>query len=205
MIRKNIIRLLILAIPLSFSSCARSSSEVWEDTKVCSKYMKKGFGSLLGVNKKNKHQRTFSFVPLYEDELPIAKFTSSADMQEEEVLSLNEPTRSPFEKITFDTDSYTIKGEHHLRYLQEIVNYMVKYPKVRLIIEGHTDERGTASYNLALGVRRANSVKNFLIKKGISPDRILPVSYGKERPVAMEHNEVCWRQNRRTEFKLNAK
>ena len=68
---------------------------------------------------------------------------------------------------------------------------------MRVSIEGHADERGTREYNLALGARRANAVKEFLVSVGVSSARIDTVSYGKERPVCTESNEACWTQNRR--------
>ena len=66
------------------------------------------------------------------------------------------------------------------------------------MIEGHADERGTREYNLALGERRANSAKDFLIALGISPNRVKTISYGKERPVALGHDDASWSQNRRS-------
>jgi peptidoglycan-associated lipoprotein len=68
---------------------------------------------------------------------------------------------------------------------------------VRLTIEGHCDERGTREYNLALGARRANAVKEFLVAQGVPADRLETVSYGKERPICTESGEDCWSQNRR--------
>lgn len=75
--------------------------------------------------------------------------------------------------------------------------WLNKYPRVRVIIEGHCDERGTREYNLALGARRANSVKEYLVAEGVAHDRIDTISYGKERPICTESNENCWTQNRR--------
>ena len=72
-----------------------------------------------------------------------------------------------------------------------------------LVIEGHCDERGTVEYNLALGERRANAVKRYLVQLGVSSSRISTISYGKERPVIQEHNESAWSQNRRAEFKIS--
>ena len=66
-----------------------------------------------------------------------------------------------------------------------------------MIIEGHTDERGTRTYNLALGERRAKAVKNYLALKGVSPSRVEVVSYGFEKPVNPAHNEAAWAENRR--------
>ena len=72
-------------------------------------------------------------------------------------------------------------------------------PSVRVSIEGHCDERGTRDYNLALGDRRANSVKDYLTFLGVKSERIATISYGKERPRALGSNEAAWSQNRRSE------
>ena len=75
--------------------------------------------------------------------------------------------------------------------------WLAKYPAVKISIEGHCDERGTREYNLALGARRANAVKEYLVSQGVSTGRLETVSYGKERPICTESNEDCWSQNRR--------
>ena len=75
--------------------------------------------------------------------------------------------------------------------------WLQKYPAVRVSVEGHADERGTREYNLALGARRANAVKEYLVAQGVSTGRLETVSYGKERPICTESNEGCWAQNRR--------
>ena len=75
--------------------------------------------------------------------------------------------------------------------------WLAKYPAVRVTVEGHCDERGTREYNLALGARRANAVKEYLVSQGVSTARVETVSYGKERPICTESNEGCWAQNRR--------
>src|SRR5690349_5980728 len=74
---------------------------------------------------------------------------------------------------------------------------LAKYPAVRVTIEGHCDERGTREYNLALGARRANAVKEYLVSQGVSTARVETVSYGKERPICTQSDEACWAQNRR--------
>jgi len=81
--------------------------------------------------------------------------------------------------------------------LEKQAAWLKKYGGVRVTIEGHADERGTREYNLALGERRANSAKDFLIALGVSPNRVKTISYGKERPVALGHDEKSWSQNRR--------
>ena len=75
--------------------------------------------------------------------------------------------------------------------------WLAKYPAVRVSVEGHADERGTREYNLALGARRANAVKEYLVSQGVSTGRVETISYGKERPICTESNEACWAQNRR--------
>ncbi|HWA69154.1 MAG TPA: peptidoglycan-associated lipoprotein Pal [Rhizomicrobium sp.] len=75
--------------------------------------------------------------------------------------------------------------------------WLARYPAVKVTIEGHADERGTREYNLALGARRANAVKEYLVSQGVSTARIETVSYGKERPICTESTESCWAQNRR--------
>ena len=75
--------------------------------------------------------------------------------------------------------------------------WLARYPAVRVTVEGHCDERGTREYNLALGARRANAVKEYLVSQGVSTARVETVSYGKERPICTESNEACWAQNRR--------
>ena len=81
--------------------------------------------------------------------------------------------------------------------LQKQAAWLNKYPQVAITVEGHADERGTREYNLALGARRANAVKEFLVAQGVSAGRLETVSYGKERPICTESSEDCWAQNRR--------
>lgn len=81
--------------------------------------------------------------------------------------------------------------------LQRQAAWLSKYPRVRVTIEGHCDERGTREYNLALGARRANSVKDYLVGQGVAFGRIDTISYGKERQICTESSENCWMQNRR--------
>ena len=81
--------------------------------------------------------------------------------------------------------------------LDEQAAWLQRFPRVRITIEGHCDERGTREYNLALGDRRANAAKNYLAAKGIDVGRITTISYGKERPLALGSDEASWAQNRR--------
>ncbi|SHN55922.1 peptidoglycan-associated lipoprotein Pal [Erythrobacter sanguineus] len=98
--------------------------------------------------------------------------------------------------IYFDTDRYNVDSQDAAA-LQAQAQYFARYPQISFTIQGHADERGTREYNLALGERRANAAKNFLVSLGVDPGRIAVVSYGKERPVALGSNEGAWAQNRR--------
>ena len=98
--------------------------------------------------------------------------------------------------IYFDTDKFDIDAEDQAA-LRQQAQYLQQYPNVRATVEGHCDERGTREYNLALGERRANAAKNYLVSLGVGAERITTVSYGKERPVALGSNEQAWARNRR--------
>ena len=98
--------------------------------------------------------------------------------------------------IYFDTDRYNIDSADAAA-LQTQAQYLARYPQISITIEGHADERGTREYNLALGERRANAAKNYLVGLGVDAARVRTVSYGKERPIALASNEAAWAQNRR--------
>jgi len=100
------------------------------------------------------------------------------------------------DRVFFDFDKSALKPEGK-DLLGKWVAFLKKYPNDQLTVEGHTDERGTREYNLALGERRANTVKEFLVANGVQATRLKTVSYGKERPAVLGSNEVAWAQNRR--------
>ena len=98
--------------------------------------------------------------------------------------------------VHFGLDQYDIDDTARA-ILDTQVQWLQRYPNVRITIEGHCDERGTREYNLALGDRRANAAKNYLADRGIDASRITTISYGKERPIALGSDEASWAQNRR--------
>ena len=100
------------------------------------------------------------------------------------------------DRIYFDTDKSDIDAEDQSVLASQAV-WLKKYPHVRVTIEGHCDERGTREYNMALGERRANSARDFLLSQGVPANRLLVTSWGKERPVAPGSDESAWAQNRR--------
>jgi len=129
---------------------------------------------------------------------------SEADRQREEAAMMAEEARMRAfvdEHIHFDFDKYDLKPKA-MMILDEKAAYLREHPEVRVLIEGHCDERGTNEYNLALGDRRANSAKNYLVRSGVAESRITTISYGEEQPLCTEHTESCWWRNRRAQFQV---
>ena len=101
------------------------------------------------------------------------------------------------DRIFFATNKYNISSKGTETLLKQ-ANYLKSNPNLNVSLEGHADERGTREYNLALGEKRANAVKDYLISNGISSVRVNVISYGKEKPVNPASNAIAWSQNRRT-------
>jgi len=106
--------------------------------------------------------------------------------------------------IHFELDSASIR-EADRDVLEKNAEWLKRWPSVRAAIEGHCDSRGTAEYNLALGDRRASSVRTYLVNLGVPAERLTSVSKGKEQPVCLHEHESCWQQNRRGSFTITAK
>jgi peptidoglycan-associated lipoprotein len=101
--------------------------------------------------------------------------------------------------ITFDFDKYDLRTDARAT-LDRKVSFMNQISSVRAQVEGHCDERGTNTYNMALGERRANAAKQYLTTAGVNPGRLTTISYGEERPLDPGHNEAAWARNRRAHF-----
>ena len=101
--------------------------------------------------------------------------------------------------FAFDRDTLTPAATANL---DKSADWLNSHPEVAIIVEGNCDERGTNEYNMALGERRANSAKRYLVGLGISAERISTISYGEERPVDPAQNEAAWAKNRRDDFKI---
>jgi peptidoglycan-associated lipoprotein len=100
------------------------------------------------------------------------------------------------DRIFFGFDKFDLSSDAQ-RTLRLQAEWLISNSGLSVRVEGHCDERGTREYNLALGERRANSIKNFLVELGVAPSRITTISFGKERPVALGSNDAAWAQNRR--------
>jgi peptidoglycan-associated lipoprotein len=106
------------------------------------------------------------------------------------------------DRVFYDFDKSDLKPEAR-RTIERWAAFLRQYPQLTVTVEGHCDERGTREYNLALGERRANSAKNFLVSLGIEARRVATISYGKERPAVVGSNEAAWSQNRRGVMVVN--
>ncbi len=142
---------------------------------------------------------------------PPAKETTTKEQFEKSLVAERTPgiqgqvfESSMLKDVHFNFDKYDIRPED-TAILKENAALLKKFSNVKIQIEGHCDERGTVEYNLALGERRANKTKDFLVSLGISTDRISTISYGKERPLDPGHNEEAWAKNRRAHTIITAK
>lgn len=109
------------------------------------------------------------------------------------------PAGGPLKDIYFDFDRYDLKADARAT-LKANADWLKANPSARAEIEGHCDERGTNEYNLALGAKRAQAARDYLITLGIAKERISTKSYGEELPVCKEQNEGCWQKNRHDRF-----
>lgn len=106
--------------------------------------------------------------------------------------------------VHFEYNEFAVRDEDKA-VLKKQADWLSKFPDVKITIEGYADERGTREYNIALGGRRANAVKEYLVSVGISTARIDTISYGKDKPICADSTEECWQQNRRGVTAIKAK
>ncbi|MGE5246459.1 MAG: peptidoglycan-associated lipoprotein Pal [Betaproteobacteria bacterium] len=139
---------------------------------------------------------------------PPAPAPAPKPLTEEEVFAqksleqLN--AEHPLDDAFFDLDKSDIRDDAKPA-LQKDAAWMQKWTSTQVTIEGHCDERGSSEYNLALGERRANAVKDYLVSLGVPAGRLATISKGKEQPFCTGHDESCWQQNRRGHFIVTAK
>jgi peptidoglycan-associated lipoprotein len=126
----------------------------------------------------------------------VAQDSSASTMTADEQFHAN------VQDIFFDYDAYDVRPDAQSS-LSKTAAYLATNPKIKVLIGGYCDERGSNEYNLTLGQSRANSVKQALVQAGIAPDRLRVVSYGKEKPFCTESTEECWQQNRRAGFSID--
>ena len=202
MVRKSIgILILILCFGLILSGCPKKSMVKEEPSlkKAEELAAERERAAKLEAERVAKEARERELAKIREEEAKKARekeFEKSLVAKKEPGIEGEIFESKLLKDIHFDFDKYDIRpGDTEI--LKENGTLLKKYPKVKIQIEGHCDERGTVEYNLALGERRANSTKKYLTSLGISPDRISTISYGKERPADPGHNEEAWAKNRR--------
>lgn len=195
-----------------------------EDARTALRYFKRGSESLFFHDSESRlvaSKRDFygdsesEFIPLNEQDAHTQVVEFSAPQSKEipgafegkipGLSAFHDPDKTLaklFSPLHFNTDQYTLKSKEYFTAIQKIASYLKKHPNTYVFILGHTDERASEAYNLALGTRRSNYIRNSLIKSGVNPDQLFTISYGKERPIDRGHNEKAWAKNRRVVFKL---
>lgn len=136
---------------------------------------------------------------------PVTETLSTEEVTSElpeDLALLN--ARGYLEDVFFDTDRFDLSPEAR-GILAKNANWMLRYSTVLVLVEGHCDERNTREYNLALGDRRANAVRDYLVSLGVDATRIRTISYGEERPFALGNTEEAFRLNRRSHFVITAR
>jgi len=107
-----------------------------------------------------------------------------------------------FKTVHFNTDEHVVKKEEDLQAINKMAAYLKAHPKTYIFVSGHCDQRGPEAYNLALGTKRSNSVRSMLVQKGVNPEQIHTISYGKEHLLDQSNTASAWSKNRRAEFRI---
>lgn len=217
----------IAAILFAAAGCNHSSTEGWENLKTAGRYMQKGVDALWGKDYESRMLTSDEefvgpfdedFIPLSDADLKNAFASTDAALPQPKGIPGQkgipalvdfylppDAVRMLFQPIHYDTDDHVVRDKAEIAAVMQLSEYLRKNPSIYLVIEGHTDERASASYNMALGMRRANYVRSLLVKYGVDLNRVYTVSKGKEQPVAQGHSSDDWRTNRRSEFKIYQK
>ena len=224
--KKIICSSLLTFVLISLSGCgSRASTSMLENAKTASRYIGRGFKALGGGGQDSRllhYPYEFQgpedggYVALYdaEDEENVKSFPLSKEVPGEMgsflpgIDGFHNPISkevSVFKHVHFDTNRDQVKGADDVQTLKAIAKYLKKNSNYYIYIEGHCDQRGTALYNMSLGSRRGNTVRNLLIENGINLNRLHTVSYGKEKLIDEANNPVAWEKNRRVQFKLYKK
>ena len=215
---------LILSATILLAGCQKSAQTAWEDTKTMGRYLHQQ-GQLLWKqdidSKMIESEDQFTspqeeeFIPLKDEDLK-SQFADHSIPQPKEVpgaLGSSIPSIEQFTKPTaqlanlfhdlyFNTDEHTLKDKEAYGNIASIAEHMKKHPDLYIFVAGHCDERASEAYNLALGTRRANTIRNLLVKRGVNPNHIYTISFGKEMPFDLGHTAEAWAKNRRVEFKI---
>lgn len=220
---------------LGFFSClilmtgcqSRATTAMWENTKTASRYFGRGLKVLGGKGGDSRlihypyefqGPEDLDYVNVSEEDEDGQAVASSYPLAQESpgemgsflpgLEGFHQPTANEqeiFRPLHFDTNKDQVKASTDYQVVKEIAKYLKKHPSSYVYILGHCDARGTDIYNMALGSRRSNTVRNLLIEQGVNLNRLFTISYGKERPLVPENNSKAWEQNRRVEFRIYTK
>lgn len=204
------------------TGCRSGNGSVWDDNKTAGNY-KGNARSLWSGEEVSVDDSFFSsndddFIGLKDEDLRT-QFADGAIPQPKSspgdfgsglpgIDGFNAPTgadASVFQNVHFNTDDHILRGKDSIDIVDRVATYLQSHPGVYIFVSGHCDERGPEAYNLSLGARRANYIRSQLVQRGVDPERIHTVSYGKERPVDLGHNADAWTKNRRGEFRVYKK
>lgn len=207
---------------------SRNASAMWENTKTASRYFGRGLKVLGGKGEDSRlihypyefqGPEDLEFVALCEEEegadnllghsYPMAKETpGEMDSFLPGLEGFYEPSEKElqvFRLLHFDTNKEKVKSNQDVQTIKEVAKYLKKHPNTYVYILGHCDQRGTDVYNMSLGSRRSNTVRNLLIEQGVNLNRLFTISYGKEKPLNPSNNAKAWEENRRVEFRIYKK
>lgn len=136
---------------------------------------------------------------------PAPVFEEMTEESEQDELAAPEESGEEelFTPVYFEYDS-SVLGAEARQHLADVAEYLAQNPDATLLVEGHCDERGTTEYNIGLGERRAQAIRDYLVRLGVDGTRISTISYGEERPAVAGHDEMAWAMNRRGELVLDS-
>jgi len=218
---------MFIGIAFLMTGCQNSSNTVWEDTKTMGRYLHRK-GQLLWKQDVDSRmiESADDFTGPQDDEYLSLKDedlkTQFADLSIPQPKEIPGGVGSPipsidqfikpaslladvFRTIHFNTDEHVLRSKEYYQVVANIAEHMKKNSNLYIFVAGHCDERASEAYNLSLGTRRANTVRNLLIKRGVNPNNIYTISFGKEMPEALGHTVEAWAKNRRVEFKIYEK
>lgn len=204
------------------TGCRSGNGSVWDDNKTAGNY--KGSARSLWGNEDTATDDSFftssddDFIGLKDEDLR-SQFADGAIPQPKNspgelgsglpgIEGFHTPTGADaaiFKSVHFNTDDHILRGKEYTAIIERVAAYLNSHEGVYIFVSGHCDERGPEAYNLSLGARRANYIRSLLVQKGVDPERIHTVSYGKERPVDLKHDADAWSKNRRGEFRIYKK
>jgi len=203
------------------ASCQKRSGNIWEDNQTGAKYSRQN-ASALWSSKPAPQQEDLvgpaeeEFLSLSDDDLK-SQFSDKAIPQGNSALGeggtpSNDAFLNPagelaavFRPVFFNTDEYSVKVKEYVESISRMAQYLKTHPQVSIVIEGHCDKRGPEAYNMALGSRRANSVRTMLVNLGVNPNQLHTISYGKEKPFASGDGPDIWAQNRRAHIRIHGR